>query len=354
MIRAQWKTLLMAAAACVGTAFSIRAQAHDEPWKIQAVVLTTYENGADTGDKAGELQPWVEHEHLTEKLPFPLGVHDIYTDRGHHLLVVMTGMTTGPAAASVMALGLDPRFDLSKAYWLIDGCAGFDPTVAPEGSAAWITHVVGSVMKELDLREMPKDWPYGKFLTGANAPDRPVPAGPVTPGEPTLLFTLNPSLVAWAYSMTDKLPLVDPPELAHERQIWRDIPAATRKPVVLKGDELASDVFWHGRMPTQFARNWVKLVTHGEGQFTASEMEDSGMMESLMRLGHAGRIDDTRVLILRTASNYTQQPQGMTAEQSINGHMPAEAPAMENGYRVGARIIHEIMNHWPKYSVQTP
>ena len=47
-------------------------------------------------------------------MPFPLGLHDIYTDRDHHLLVVLTGTTTGPAAASVMALGTDPRFARNK------------------------------------------------------------------------------------------------------------------------------------------------------------------------------------------------------------------------------------------------
>lgn len=37
-------------------------QASGKPWDIRAVVLTTYEIGQDSGDRAGEFQPWVEGE----------------------------------------------------------------------------------------------------------------------------------------------------------------------------------------------------------------------------------------------------------------------------------------------------
>ncbi len=56
------------------------AKAADKLWDSRAVVLTTYEIGADTGDRAGEFHPWIEGEHLTEKVPFPLGIHSICTD----------------------------------------------------------------------------------------------------------------------------------------------------------------------------------------------------------------------------------------------------------------------------------
>jgi purine nucleoside permease len=35
-----------------------------------------------------------------------------------------------------MALGLDPRFDLTKAYWLVAGIAGIDPADGSLGCAA--------------------------------------------------------------------------------------------------------------------------------------------------------------------------------------------------------------------------
>ena len=41
-----------------------------------------------------------------------------------------------------MALGADPRFDLSKAYWLVAGIGGGDPADVSLGSAVWADHVL--------------------------------------------------------------------------------------------------------------------------------------------------------------------------------------------------------------------
>jgi purine nucleoside permease len=52
-----------------------------------------------------------------------------------------------------MALGMDPRFDLSKAYWLVAGIAGIDPADGSLGSAAWAEWVVdGDIGYEIDAR----------------------------------------------------------------------------------------------------------------------------------------------------------------------------------------------------------
>ena len=50
---------------------SLRAQSTPAPIPIKVVIATTFENGADTGDKPGEFQFWVEREHLDRTLPFP-------------------------------------------------------------------------------------------------------------------------------------------------------------------------------------------------------------------------------------------------------------------------------------------
>jgi purine nucleoside permease len=100
-----------------------------------------FEAGADTGDRPGELQYWVERNHLDKILPFPQAYHDLRMNRDG-VLAVLTGMGTAKAAGSIMALGLDPRFDLRKAYWIVAGIAGVDPADASLGSAAWAEWVV--------------------------------------------------------------------------------------------------------------------------------------------------------------------------------------------------------------------
>ena len=87
----------------------------------QAVV----EGYLDTGDDPGEFQYWVEREKLDRVFRFPEGNRDLRMNRDG-VLGVVTGVGTAKAAATIMALGLDPRFDLRKAYWLVAGIAGID------------------------------------------------------------------------------------------------------------------------------------------------------------------------------------------------------------------------------------
>ena len=63
-----------------------------------------------------------------------------------------------------MALGLDDRFDLSRAYWLVAGIAGIDPEDASIGSVVWSSVLVdGDLGYEIDSREMPESGALGIF-----------------------------------------------------------------------------------------------------------------------------------------------------------------------------------------------
>src|ERR1700749_356319 len=101
-------------------ALQARPQKTSKPWPIRAVIVTTFEVGNDTGDVPGEFQFWVEREHLTEVIEFPGGVHPLRTNPEHTVLGMVSGTTLVNATASMMSLGMDPRFDLTKAYFLIN------------------------------------------------------------------------------------------------------------------------------------------------------------------------------------------------------------------------------------------
>src|SRR5579864_7892613 len=102
---------------------------------VKIVVVAMFERGADTGDEPGEFQYWVEREKLDRLLPLPAAYHDVRMNaRG--VLGTLTGIATAKASASIMALGLDPRFDLRRAYWVVAGIAGIDPADGSLGSAA--------------------------------------------------------------------------------------------------------------------------------------------------------------------------------------------------------------------------
>ncbi|HRE79955.1 MAG TPA: hypothetical protein PLN52_02845 [Opitutaceae bacterium] len=143
----------------------------------KVVVVTMFEPGDDTGDVPGEFQLWVEREALDRVIPFPQGFRDLRTNADGSVLAIVTGIGTARSAASIMALGSDPRFDLRQSYWLIAGIAGIDPRDGTIGSAAWAEWIVdGDLAHEIDPREAPPEWSTGYLPLRKSKPtSSPVP-----------------------------------------------------------------------------------------------------------------------------------------------------------------------------------
>lgn len=319
---------------------------------IKVVVVAMYEAGEDTGDTPGEYQYWVERAHLDHVLPFDAGFHPLrMNDQG--VLAVLTGVGTAKAAATIMALGLDRRFDLTHAYWLVAGIAGGDPADVSLGSAVWVHWVVdGDIGYEIDAREIPAGWPTGYVPLRKSAPYEQ----PVTPPDGQV-YELNPLLEDWAYTLTKNAPLIDTETMRAKRAHFEQA-AALRPPFVMEGDDLSASTFWHGKKMDEWANAWVRYYTGGQGNFVVSGMEDTGTLQSLTFLSHAGKVDLKRVLVLRTVSNFDQPPRGLTpaeslAEQKI-GRYGAYLPALEAAYSVGRPVVDAIVNHWDQYRDHLP
>jgi purine nucleoside permease len=327
--------------------------ANAAPIPVKVVVISLFENGADQGDTPGEYQYWVERKHLNHIFPFPQGYHDLrMNDEG--VMGVLAGMGTARAAASIMALGSDPRFDFRKTYWLVAGIAGGDPEDVSLGSAAWAEWVVdGDLAYEIDAREIPRQWNTGF-----------VPLGKTTPyAQPRkedsgVAFHLNHELREWAYEQTKAVQLDDTPKLAAARAHFAGA-NARRPPFVLKGDTLSASTFWHGKLLDEWANRWVSYQTGGQGKFVTTAMEDTGTLQSLTFLSRAGTIDLKRVMVLRTVSNFDQPPIGLTAAESLAANASehnysAYLPALEADYRVGNKIVAEIVTNWAHYQDHIP
>jgi purine nucleoside permease len=320
------------------------AQAQEKPWPVRAVIVATFEVGMDTGDVPGEFQFWVEREHLDEVVDFPGGVHPLRTNKDHTVLAMLSGTTLVNSTASMMALGLDPRFDLTHAYFLIDGIAGVDPRYGSIGTAAWAKFVVGDVAREIDPREAPRDWPYGIFPVKAHEPNPKTL--PNVDWFKTNTYPLNAGLVDWAYGLTKDLKLQDDPVVATFRAGFVGYPEARRPPFVMIGDTFASDYYWHGRIMTQYAEDWVKLYTQGKGTFVMTEMEDSGFMEAIGRLAAMKRVDPRRVMVLRTGSNFSMQRPGHEAVESVTAPYIGSKVALESAWLCGSTVLHALLTHW--------
>lgn len=333
-----------------------------EPGKIpvRMVVVTTFELGNDTGDTPGEFQNWVEKLPLPETLPFPLGNHHIRYNAEKQVLGIVTGEGSLRAAASIMALGLDKRFDLSKAYWIVPAIGGIDPTYASVGSAAWAEWIIDRDLNfEIDQRDAPADWSTGHIPLGRSTPfEAPTPALDRMNGVNG--YHLNPDLVEWAYQLTRNVPLDDTADLKKIRASYARYPNALKPPFVLKGDEVSASDWWLGDHMNTLAEQWMFYWSGGKGSAVTTAMEDCGILTSLTQLSHTHRVRMDRVLILRTGSDYTVPGEGQTAAQLLAGEASEDAalsafmPSVEAAYRVGSPVVNEITGHWAKYAEHTP
>ena len=300
-----------------------------------------FEVGADTGDAPGELQFWVERDNLDRVYPLPAAYHPVrMNDAGE--MAVLTGQGASHAAAAIMALGLDPRFDLSRAYWIIAGIAGASPERASLASAVWARWVVdGNLAYEIDGREIPPEWPTG-FVPLRKSHPYEEPAAPLD-GQ---VFALNADLAGWAFTLTRATPLGDSAHLQSLRAHF-DGAAAQKPPFVTMGDELSSSTYWHGNRFDAWASRWVPYFTGGKGEFATTAMEDAGTLQSLTFLAQAGRVDLRRVLVLRTVSNYDRQPRNLSAAESLAaqraGTFGAFLPSLESAYTVGHVVVKELL-----------
>jgi purine nucleoside permease len=348
MTRIRISLLLMALAVShVGA-----ARAKPRPIPVKVVVVAMFEVGADTGDTPGELQFWVERDHLDRVYELPAGYHAARMNSAGEM-AVLTGQGTAHAAATIMALGLDPRFDLTHAYWLVAGIAGGCPDRLSLGSAAWARWVVdGDLGYEIDAREIPPDWTTGKLPLRKTQPfEEPAES---LPGQ---VHALNAGLAQWAYKLTGGIALGDSGTLKEIRSRF-DGAAAQRPPFVAMGDELSGSTYWHGKNMDAWAQRWVPYFTGGKGVFSTTAMEDTGTLQSIEFLARAGRVDANRVLVLRTVSNYDRQPEGLSAAESLAkqrvGVYAAYLPSLEAAYTVGHVVVSELLARWAEYEATIP
>lgn len=339
---AAWPVFLQGQAASAG-----------KPIPIKVVVVAMFERGEDTGDKPGEYQLWVEREHLDQILELPGGYHHVRLNKDG-VLGILTGVGTAKAAATVMAVGLDPRFDLSKAYWLVAGIGGGDPADVSLGTAVWVDQVVdGDLAYEIDARQIPKEWTTG-FVPLRRGRPYELPAVNDYGEE----YTLNGELAGWALQLTREVPLADSEAMQNSRARFAGFANAVRPPFVTRGAELTASTFWHGSKMEEWANAWTSYYTWGKGNYMVCGMEESGTLQALSFLAKAGRVDGKRVLVLRTVSNYDREPPGTDVAESlksmVSGNYSAYMPALEAAEVVGDKVVRDLVEHWNERKAAIP
>lgn len=339
---------------CVKTS---TAKAISSKIPIKVVIVSMFEPGDDEGDRPGEFQNWVERLPLDKTIDFPAGYRDLRYNEELGVLGIVTGVGNTKTAVSITSLGLDDRFDLSKAYWLVAGISGVDPEDAPTASAVWADWVIdGDLSHEIDAREIPEGWNTGYIPLRKTEPyQKPFPRE-----REVIAIEMNQNLVNWAYNMTKDIELPDNEEIRNMRSQYTGYAASEMAPKVMIGTQLAASTYWHGELLNDWANDWVEYWTEGAGNFVTSAMEESGTWHSLERLDAMGLADKDRMLVLRTASNFTMQWPGISAYQSLAGEKltgkgySAYIPSLESAYIVGSPVVKALIDGWDKYEDNIP
>ncbi|MEN9868575.1 MAG: hypothetical protein RL748_4165 [Pseudomonadota bacterium] len=263
--------------------------------------------------------------------------------------LLQAGMGHANAAASTMALTLDPQFDLRQTYFMVAGVAGIDPAMGTIGTATWSRYLVDvGIAHEIDAREMPKGWKAGYFGIFSKGPG-------VKPklDYRTEVAQLDEALLQKVLALTKNAKLQDDPKAAAYRKLYKE-KAARALPSVIQCDTLGGDTWWHGHKLGQHARDWTGLMTDGKGVYCTTQQEDNATYNALQRAAHAGKVDLKRLMVLRTGINFDRPHPGQSAFDSLKSDGGGFGISTQNLYLTGGLVINDILKNWPQWRTGVP
>ncbi len=263
--------------------------------------------------------------------------------------VLQAGMGHANAAASTLAVALDPQFDLRQTWFLIAGVAGIDPAQGTIGTATWARYLVDvGIAHEIDAREMPKGWKTGYFGIFTKGPGIKPKLDYLTEA-----FQLDEALLQKVLFLTKDAKLEDSDTARAYRARYKEA-AARRAPSVIQCDTLGGDTWWHGKILGQHARDWTRLLTDGKGVYCTTQQEDNATYNALQRAASAGKLDIKRLAVLRTGINFDRPHAGQSAYDSLKSDAGGFMPATHNLYHVGGIVIRDIVANWAQWRVGVP
>ena len=301
----------------------------------------------------GEAQPFIDRYDLKEKVY----ISGLSPDAPNMLCnydgicQVTTGMGYANAASTISALLYRSKLDLSHTYFVIAGIAGIDPGQGTVGSAAWARYAVDyGLSHEIDAREMPAGWPYGYFGIGTKGPGEKPPMD-----YRTEVFQLNETLLQKAYTLSKSATLEDSPEAIAFRKNYAYAPAH-QPPAVIQCDVASADTWWAGRNLGQRARDWVKTMTDNKGTYCTTAQEDNATLEVLTRGARAGKVDFSRVALLRAGSDFDRPYDGQSASDGLINYAQQGGfvPATHNLVNAAKPLLDDIVQHWPQWKQGVP
>lgn len=160
------------------------------------------------------------------------------------------------------------------------------------------------------------------------------------------MFELNDNLKKRAVALAKKATLNDTEAAQTYRATYGYAPAS-EPPTVVECDSGTSNTYWSGSVLGDAFSAYTKLLTNGSGLYCNSQQEDTATLEALLRGDLAEKLDFSRVIIMRTASDFDRAPPGETETfHLLQAEQEGFAPAIENLYVAGIEIVKDVLEHW--------
>lgn len=224
--------------------------------------------------------------------------------------------------------------------------AGVNPKVATLGSVTFARYAVQVALQyEFDIRDLPDNYTTGYIPYNTDNPaDYPQEA------YGTEVFETNLALRDVAIGLASSAALNDTATAQAYRAKYAleaAFTAGSEAPSVLGCDVATSDVYYSGTHLSEAFENTTRIWTNGSGVYCTTAQEDNASLEVILRATKMNLTDYSRVMVMRTASDFDRPPPGISEIQNLlyvnQGGFP---PAIKNIYLAGVKVVQGVLDGW--------
>ena len=123
--------------------------------------------------------------------------------------------------------------------------------------------------------------------------------------------------------------------------------AGSEGPSVIGCDVATSDVYYSGTLLSEAFDNTTELFTNGTGNYCTTAQEDNATLEALLRATIYNLTDFSRIIIMRTASDFDRPYAGEPGIVNLfYANQGGFEPAIQNIYLAGIKVVQGILTEW--------
>lgn len=106
-------------------------------------------------------------------------------------------------------------------------------------------------------------------------------------------------------------------------------------------------VYYSGSLLGEAFGDYFTLVTNGSGVYCMGAQEDNATLEAMLRAAVAKLVDFSRIILMRTASDYDREYPGEDVAYNLfYADQGGFEPSIQNIYLAGIQVVTGILNGW--------